>query len=109
LWHRAADAKGMTLSEFLERHNSQELAEIEARDNIDPYDTTGRLELALAKVCSLLFNAHRDSNKSEPLSAGEFLPQWGQEYRDQAEIENLPATAEDAVARVQAALGRYRG
>lgn len=98
----------MTLREFLERHDSRELAEIEARDNIDPYDTVGRIELGLAKVASLLFNAHRDSNKSEALSTSEFLPQYGQEFRDEAAIEELPKSAEEVRAKLNAAFSRYR-
>jgi hypothetical protein len=87
LYHRVADAKGMTLKTFLESHTSQELTEIIARDRLDPYDHIGRIELIGAKVLAMLFNINRDSNRSEALSSSEFLPKYGETYRE--EVENI--------------------
>jgi hypothetical protein len=97
----------MTISEFLDRHTSRELAEIEARNRIDPYDHIGRIELAIAKVCALLFNANRDREKSEAMSAAAFLPEFGKEYweQDQSGIETDP---EEAIAKVRNGFARFR-
>jgi hypothetical protein len=93
LWHKAADKKGLTVNEFLERHSSPELTEIIARDRIDPIDSTWRMELAIGKLCSLFFNYHRDRNSNEILSAMDFIPKWGEQYREE-EVEEVLQTPE---------------
>lgn len=92
-WHRAADAKSMTYREFLSRHTSRELTEIAARDEIDPLDFPGRIEFAVAKLCSLIWNLKR-TGSMDPHGPSDYLPKWGQAVRDDVEIETLPTPAE---------------
>jgi hypothetical protein len=106
VFHRASDAKGMSLRQFLDCHTSSELTEIIVRDRLDPYDHVGRTELATARLCSLIYSMHRTGNM-DPLTASDFLPVWGRLYRDTAEAEEMPnlQTPEQMRATIQA----YRG
>jgi hypothetical protein len=96
----------MSLKQFLECHDSRELSEIEARNRIDPLDHIGRIEFQLATISALIFNSNRDQDKSEAKTQDDFIPDYAKPYRELAEQAE---TTEEAVSRVQAALGRFRG
>ena len=101
LWHRAADAKGMSLREFLETHSSPELTEIAARNRIDPYDQVGRIERALSRIEWRMYHRWRDPNKAESVPLGEWLPDYGAELREAAAAEDIkPMTPEQIKANM---------
>jgi hypothetical protein len=99
----------MTLREFLDRHTSRDLSEIEARDRIDPIDPVGRIELAIAKLTCLLFNVNRDPDKSESATVEDFLPQWSAPVRERIENANMPQTVEQLRAKMASGFSRMRG
>ncbi len=97
----------MTLPDFLDCHTSSELTEVVIRDRLDPFDAAGRLEKMLARLIALIFNIKRDPNASEALSADDFTPIHGRQYRDQAEAAEeqtimTPRQMNDAMASMRA-------
>lgn len=82
----------MTFSEFIRRHNSRELSEILARDLVDPFDIGMRIELAAAKICSLIYGTNRSGNMDR-LTAADFMPEWGRTHRETVAAESVDVAA----------------
>jgi len=72
--------------------DSDELAEWEAYDRLEPLDDAARNELACAIVASTMANLHRDPNRDR-YAAADFMQDWAKQWRDQTEIPEAVAIA----------------
>jgi hypothetical protein len=72
---RLADQCGMTLREFLERHDSREIAERVAIARIDKTqgERMERLELLVGHLCVIMVNAHK-SKSGKAAKLEDFIP-----------------------------------
>ena len=70
----------MPVARLLAELDSDELAEWEAYDRLEPIDIAKRMELAIAINTMTFASAHRDKNADRP-KASDYMMDWGAEYR----------------------------
>lgn len=83
----------MTANEFLARHTSREIAELEALEMIDPVTNFGVI-MQLAVLCAMFFNAHRgDAPAKSAVDMLVFNPKPEKTRQQKAEEINAALTA----------------